>query len=236
MKKKCSILLVDTHHSEVRSLEKALKKDGHSVLQARDVPHAFSILEFRAFDLLIVDVGTMDEDGLSLMSWAASLLPKPRIVATGQALSSQEENEVLRGGASLYLSKPVAADKVLEFIDRTRSRSSFSGTVDRVDLIEYIQFVMLGGKNTVVEVTSSLGTRGRLFLVDGNIVHAVCGVLQGEQALYRCLCFKEGEFEHLPWQDPEEITINKPGEFLLMEAIRKRDEAWGEWTGNSDTD
>ncbi len=66
-----------------------------------------------------------------------------------------------------------------------------------------------------------------MFLSDGLVVHAECGILQGEQALYRCLRFKEGTFKHLPWEEPEQVTINKPGEFLLMEAVRKRDEAWG---------
>ena len=27
------------------------------------------------------------------------------------------------------------------------------------------------------------------------------------------------------WREPEKITITKPGEFLLMEAARRRDEA-----------
>ena len=98
--------------------------------------------------------------------------------------------------------------------------------MEGVDIIEYMQFVLLGGRKMILEVTSTLGTQGRLHVSEGQITHAECGVLKGEQAFYRCVCFREGTFRHLPWEEPGEGTINKPGEFLLMEAVRKRDEAW----------
>jgi hypothetical protein len=52
----------------------------------------------------------------------------------------------------------------------------------------------------------------------------VCGDLEGEEALYRCLGFSGGSFSSLPWREPERVTINKPGELLLLEAARRRDE------------
>jgi hypothetical protein len=94
--------------------------------------------------------------------------------------------------------------------------------------MEYFQFVILGFRKTILEVTSLVGTRGRIYLADGLVLHAELGVLRGEQALYSCLCFKEGTFSHLSWEEPEELTINKQGEVLLMEAVRRRDEAWSD--------
>jgi ActR/RegA family two-component response regulator len=226
VKKLCSILLVDRDHASATLLAKALKGQGHTVFRARDLAHAVSILEFRAFEVLIIDVNPSDSEELNVINWTATITPRPRIVVTGGAVPAAGEQSILDRGADLYLLKPLDVTTLVDFVARTRSRSSFSGTVEGVDIIEYVQFVMLGGRKTVLEVTSSLGTRGRLFLADGNIIHADCGVLQGEPALYRCLCFKEGNFSHEAWEDPESVTINKPGEFLLMEAIRKRDEAW----------
>lgn len=226
VKKSCSILLVDRDHASAALLAKALKAQSHTVFSARDLAHAVSILEFRAFEVLIVDVNPSDPRELDVINWTASLTPRPRIIVTGGAVPAEGEQALFDRGTDLYLLKPVDVSTLVDFIARTRSRSSFSGMVRGVDIIEYVQFVMLGGRKTVLEVTSSLGTRGRLFLADGNIVHADCGLLLGEPALYRCLCFKEGSFAHEPWEDPDSVTINKPGEFLLMEAIRKRDEAW----------
>lgn len=231
VKKSCSILLVDTNQASCALLGKTLKDRGHTVFAARDLAHAVSILEFRAFEVLIIDVDPSREDQLDIIGWVASLTPRPRIVVTAGAIPPQGESAIIRRGADLFLVKPVSVSSLADFIARASSRSSFSGMVEGVDIIEYVQFVMLGGRKTILEVTSSLGTRGRLFLADGRIVHADCGVLQGEAAMYRCLCFKDGSFAHQPWEAPDTVTINRPGEFLLMEAVRKRDEAW---SGSSD--
>jgi CheY-like chemotaxis protein len=225
VKKNCSILLVDPDQDDAKSLAKALKEGGHSVLVAKDAMHALSILEHRGFDALIVDLAVAHVQDLDLISWANCICPKPRVVAIAAA-SVNVEQPILDRGASLLLHKPVDTEKLLKFLAQAQTRSSFSGNVEGVDIIEYVQFVLLGGGRTILQITSSVGTAGRLFISAGRVVHAVCGVLQGEQALYRCLGFREGTFSHLPWSEPEELTIKKAGEFILMEAIRKRDEAW----------
>jgi CheY-like chemotaxis protein len=233
-KKSCSILVVDTDQANARLIGQTLKAIGHSVFTARDGAHALSILEFRAFDVLVIDVMASRIEDVDLIAWAAVLLPRPRILAMGNPATRAVERVLNSRGANLFLPKPLDLERLKEFVSPIRSRSSFTGTVEGVDIVEYVQFVMLGGGKTILEVTSSLGTQGRIFLSDGMAVHAVCGILQGEQALYRCLRFKEGTFRHLPWEGPEKVTINKPGEFLLMEAVRKRDEAWGEGSDAGD--
>lgn len=232
-KRNCSILLIDLNQNDAKLMAGTLKENGHSVLVARDGGHAMSILDYRSFDALIVDLGGMHVEDLDLISWASCICPRPRIVVTGTIAVSSEQS-IMDRGADLLLRKPVDIDKLLKFLAQSRTRSSFSGKVEGVDIIEYIQFVLLGGGKTILEITSSVGTKGRLFVSDSRVVHAECGVLQGEQALYRCLGFREGTFSHLPWSDPEQLTIKKPGEFILMEAVRKRDDAWGE--SNPDDD
>ncbi len=228
VKKDCSILVVDTDQAGARSLVNELKRLGYQVLTARDSAHAALILEFRAFEVLIIDEDSSLVEEMDLVGWASCLCPKPRIVVTGKPGKPGTEEKMLGRGANIFLAKPPDIGKLEEFLARTRTRSSFCGKVEEVDIIEYVQFVILGGQKTVLEITSSLGTQGRLFMADGNVLHAVCGVLEGEAALYRCLCFREGTFAHLPWEEPAAKTINRPGEFLLMEAVRKRDEAWSD--------
>lgn len=225
VKTTCSILIVDADHSEAKSLAGILKQNGHSVLVARDAGHAVSILEFRGFDVLIVDLAASHAQDLDLIGWACCICPKPRIVATGYP-SFKDEQSVSDRGADLFLCKPVDTNKLTRFLVQSRSRSSFSGKVNDVDIIEYVQFVLLCGDKTILEVTSTMGTTSRLFISEGHVVHAECGVLQGEQALYRCLGWREGSFSHAAWTEPERVTIRKPGEFILVEAVRKRDDAW----------
>lgn len=222
------LLLVHSDHACARSLADSLGQCGQSVLIARDTRHAMSILEYRAFSVLVIDVDPPVDKRMELIAWSRRLCPRPRVVALGTNMPRKEERAILSGGANLVLPKPVDVALLLDFIRGTRKRSSFTGTVEGADLLDYVQFVMLSGKKTVLEVTSSLGTQGRIFLLKGQVLHAECGVLKGIQALYRCLCFSEGTFAHKPWYEPEQETVNVPGELLLLEAARKRDEVWGD--------
>lgn len=103
-------------------------------------------------------------------------------------------------------------------------QEDFSGYVDKVDIIEYLQFVLLSGKPTVLEVFSEGGETGRIFARNGNVVHAVCRHLEGEEALFKCLAFRGGKFVNRPWSEPSKITLSKPGDYLVMEAARRRDD------------
>lgn len=231
-----SILVVGSDQACIQPLAVGLKSRGHRVLIARDQDHALAILEFRALDAMIADWDVLETDGERLISCAACIVPRPRVVVIGDSDSAEKECSLLESGVGLYLSKPVDLGELLDYLEPSPAKSIFSGFIDGVDLLEYLQFLILSGRKTILEVTSSIGTQGRIFLANGLILHAVCGMLQGEQALYSCICFREGTFSHLPWGDPGEVTINKPGEFLLMEAVRKRDEAWSGDTEEEESD
>ncbi len=77
--------------------------------------------------------------------------------------------------------------------------------------------------------------RGQIFICDGSIVHSESGVLSGEVALYGLLALRRGEFNLLPYSEPQQRTINGHWEFLLMEAARLSDEAAGSEAGSDDS-
>jgi hypothetical protein len=102
---------------------------------------------------------------------------------------------------------------------------SYSGKVEGVDILDYIQWMLIEGKQTVLEVTPEEGMPCRLFVDDGKVLHAITLEMEGEEAFYRLVQSPRGEFVHLPWAAPERVTIDKAGMQLLFEAARKRDEA-----------
>jgi len=81
----------------------------------------------------------------------------------------------------------------------------------------------LGRKSSVLEVFTGK-VRGRIFISDGDIVHAESGSLQGEVALYGLLGLRGGEFNLKPFSEPANRTVSGHYEFLLMEAARLSDE------------
>lgn len=219
-----SILVVDRDSESAGELSKVLTETGLLVKTSDDAAHARSILQHRLFDVLIIDVVNARSDDTNLIRWVGKLWPRPRIVATEPHVTTSETVDTFYAMADMFLEKPIQVRKRLSWLSTCSRKTSFAGTVDEVDIIEHIQYVMLSRRDTVIEIVSKSGTRGLLFLRRGDVAHSSCGVLRGEEALFRCLCFDGGTFRHLPWTEPEKVTINKAGTFLLIEAARRRDE------------
>ena len=85
--------------------------------------------------------------------------------------------------------------------------AGFAGTLKNIQLNDLIQMCCLSASSLCMRVTKDerLGT---IFIVEGEIVHAACEDVVGEEAFYRIL----------GW------TIQKNYHFLIMEAARRVDE------------
>ena len=110
-------------------------------------------------------------------------------------------------------------------LSSSRKDTEFSGNINNIDILEIFQFLVITGRRVVLAVSSQKGERGFIFIDRGMVKHAQCDQLKGEDALFRCLSFDGGSFANLPWREPDAVTINRPGEFMLVEAALKRDDA-----------
>ncbi len=106
----------------------------------------------------------------------------------------------------------------------TMGSREFSGKIHGVDVLDFVQFVMLTGKKTIIQIRSSDGKEGHLYLDRGKVLHAVQGDLRGPEAFFACMNFPGGEFLARDWGDPVEHTIEEHGDFMIFEAARRRDE------------
>jgi len=102
---------------------------------------------------------------------------------------------------------------------------SYSGMVEGIDILDYIQWILLDRRRTILEISIPNGTSCKVYIKDGQILHAINGEVEGEEALYSSMVFPKGKFVHLGWTEPDRKTIEKPGTQLLLEAARRRDEA-----------
>lgn len=134
--------------------------------------------------------------------------------------SDQEETVDLAGIPTEAIEQDASRRK-----QETKTRYVYAGKVEGIDILDYIQWMLIDGRQTVVEVRHLNGTPTRLFVSDGKVLHATAVDLDGEEAFYQCVLPPIGEFEHLSWSPPERITIEKAGMQLLFEAARRRDEA-----------
>ena len=220
-----SILLVDDDPEQVWALGRYFTRAGFSVTTCGDGAEAISVLESRNFNTVITDIQMPRLNGLALLDWLRENRSGTRVVViTGFGGPSIRHASITRG-AILYLEKPVDPDLLAEALSSSGADTAFCGNIDKIDILEYLQLIILIGRRVVLEVSSRFGGSGLIFVDNGEVKHAVCGQLVGEEALFKCLGFDGGSFVNLPWREPDTITVNKPGEFLLMEAARKRDEA-----------
>ncbi len=223
--RKDSILLVDDDPEVVWALGRYFTRAGFPVTACGDGEEAISLLKSKQFDTVITDIQMPRLNGLALVEWLRANRTGTRVVVMTAFGGPSIRHLSIKKGAILYLEKPVDPELLAEALSCSREESAFSGAIDNIDILDYLQLMVLTGRRVVLEVSSKDGGQGLIFIDKGQVRHARCEHLEGEEALFKCLGFEGGSFVNLPWSEPDAITINRPGDFLLMEAARKRDEA-----------
>jgi two-component system, chemotaxis family, protein-glutamate methylesterase/glutaminase len=99
----------------------------------------------------------------------------------------------------------------------------FAGTLKNIQLNDLIQMCCLSASSLCMRVTKG-DRQGTIFIVDGEIVHAACVEMVGEEAFYRILGWQTGSFESIEVATTPQRTIDKNYHFLIMEAARRMDE------------
>lgn len=102
-------------------------------------------------------------------------------------------------------------------------KQGFTGKLDQFQLVDIIQMCCLGKRTGKLTITKGLDS-GVLFLRNGSIVHAVCGGLESDEAVYEIICWDYGQFSFEENLKPDQESITAGWEHLVMEGIRLRDE------------
>lgn len=213
----------------VKELMGVLSKGQWEIFTAESASQAFALLQHQPVDLAVIDINMGVMDGIQMLSMLNRGYPTlQKVVLTGQA-SDKYRAACLSNGAELYLEKPTSPGGwqslhgVLNEVVKLRPEEGFRGVLRRVGLTDVIQMECLARSSSVLEVSSGQMT-GKLFIDTGQIVHAQCGDLVGEEAFNHLLSMSGGQFNLRPFTEPPRRSLSGQWEFLLMEAARKSDE------------
>lgn len=103
------------------------------------------------------------------------------------------------------------------------------GRLKDMGLVDIVQIFNAERKTVAIHLGSEMGY-GRVYMKDGDMVHAVYREFTGPEAFYMLLAWKDGEFEVEPDAAAPETTINESPEALILEGLRRLDESRGKGT------
>ncbi|WP_313528055.1 response regulator transcription factor [Anaerotignum sp.] len=156
MTMKAKILIVEDEEPISNFIETTLKSNDYSVLSARNGQEALSMIPSHCPDLVLLDLGLPDIDGITILKHLRTWTSTPVIVVSAR-VDESDKVEALDIGADDYIVKPFGTSELLARI-RTAIRHSTnirSGASDSV-------FTVKGLK---------IDFPKRLVTIDGNEVH-----------------------------------------------------------------
>lgn len=113
-------------------------------------------------------------------------------------------------------------------VERTKPAApgTFQAPFSAFSFTDLLQGMSQGLKSVKIDLSNSQGDKAVIHLFRGQLVYALCGELQGPDAVYAVIAWMEdGEFVVEPSEDFPEQNIQMSLESVLMEGCRLLDEA-----------
>lgn len=117
--------------------------------------------------------------------------------------------------------------RVRRLMDPSRDGRHVRGVIGSLELMSVADIIQVlhRGRRTGELHLSSGGQEGTILFHEGSIVHAAFRELRGEPAFYALVAVSSGQFSIDPDVVISEQTITSGAEMLLLEAMRRLDEA-----------
>jgi DNA-binding response OmpR family regulator len=225
-------LLVDPDAEESTVLELRLVEHGFDVTIARTSNDAENELT-NDFDIVICEVELKPLDGFTLLQKVRSNGNEVPFVFLSQRDESDIAKRSFELGAGDFITKPASPDVVALKVNRVleagankakKKTGGVSGSLTEMALPDMVQILFHGRKSGKLVIQSG-GKVGEIQFSDGQIFDASFGDSVREEAFYEMLRLKGGDFELDPNFRAGERKIALAPESLLLEGMRRLDEA-----------
>lgn len=236
------VLIVEDEPGMIELLTVALEDEGYIISIAHNGEQGLKKVKEEDPDLIISDVMMPDMNGYD---FCEQLRANPKTVAIPFIFltAKKDVSDRVRGlnlGADDYISKPfhvvevVARIKTLmQRVKRSRpapvqpsvpgADSAFSGDLGKISIGEIIQTIALTKKNGCLIVMND-SQQGKVYFRDGMVTYADVDRKKGDEAVYRLLSWKNGQFKFDVGAVAKTTNVQKTAESLLMEGMRRLDE------------
>ncbi|PIE35779.1 hypothetical protein CSA56_02825 [candidate division KSB3 bacterium] len=236
------ILIVEDEPGMIELLTVALEDEGYEISIASNGEQGLKKVEHEDPDLIISDVMMPDMNGYDFCQQLRSN-PKTAAIPFIFLTAKKDVSDRVRGlnlGADDYISKPFHVVEVVARIKTLMMRSkrvrpnqssspmpeteaAFAGDLEKMSIGEVVQTIALTRKNGRLIVVNG-NRRGEIYFKDSIVTYADVDRKKGEEAVYRLLSWKNGQFKFDSGATAETPNIRKTAESLLMEGMRRLDE------------
>jgi CheY-like chemotaxis protein len=221
------VLIVDDEETLTWSMAKSLSRDRdkYEIEIANNGKEALIVLSKMPIDLVISDIRMPDINGLDLLVQIKRDYPETKVIIMTAYGSSDVQKKASKRGSLYYIEKPFEINEIRKLIlDLIKEKRGFEGQLFDLQLTDIIQMNCLGRVTTSLVITRD-NHRGAIYFKDGEIVHAECDDSAGEEAFYSILGWQEGKFVSNIGVQPPQETISSTWEHLLVEGVKRRDDA-----------
>lgn len=226
------VLIVDDERAFLRGISAWLKSKGSvQVVTAINGAEAVDRLHTMEIDLVITDLQMPIMDGFALLAHMSRLHPSiPVMVMTAYASPTALER-LKQVGTVTCLEKPLDLD---DFAVKVRAilAGQARGFLQGISLTSILQLLEMERKTAALKVFCG-DLRGTMFFLDGRLIDAETvdredgrskAKLRGDDAAMEIISWDEAAVEIDPGRRSPQKSVAAGLNFLLMEALRRKDE------------
>lgn len=253
------ILLIDSNVYFLKKLSDALKTEGFEVVTSAQAAYALTMLEWNrpAAVLCATNLREMSAYEIAPILRADSKTAAIPIIAVGNG-GDQALMEAFRSGCDDYVDRRCAPGDIAAHV-RTfllsrqegfqptqmvpSSMATLTGDLSRLDLPGVIQMLNQARQTGALNINAG-DTDGVIYFDGGELSHAECGLLFGDEAVIHILKSCEGAgrgrykgvYKFVYGTTSTQHTVLRSATDLMLDAMRELDEAAheAETTGNED--
>jgi two-component system KDP operon response regulator KdpE len=216
-----TVLIIDDELAIRRFLRSALEAQGHATLEAATAAEGLRAVRLRRPDLILLDLGLPDRDGLSLIPEIRALTDVPLLVLTVRDAEASKV-QALDAGADDYVTKPFSVPELLARMRTAlRHRVQAQGGRPRVEAgpiaIDLVyrrvtregQEVHLSPKEWAI--LEQLATHAGKVVTHGHLLRKVWGRESGTEQQYLRVHIRQLRQKLEPDPDRPQFLITEPG-------------------------
>ncbi len=225
-----TLLIVDDEQPTLDVLTICFRRLGCRIVTAKDGEEAKEVALTARPTLVICDLLMPKVDGSQFFEWmrAQPHLKTVPFVCLSSRSAENERIAAFRRGVEDYWIKPFSVTeitfRVKNLLQRIQPPADFGGKLHEISLPEILQMIEVGRKTGTLKINDGK-QEATFFVREGNVVDAKMGDLVGERVAWAVIRWLRGDFSFRsgPIDRYELIKLNTSQ--LLMEAVRRFDEA-----------